>query len=327
MSDEVRDLGVQAPDVGASQDVSEEELMRRILDEMKNAESEEDVLSLLDKAEEQGKEVVSDDEQMQEVQRQEGQEVQEELQQVAEHGFEQGAEQQVGREIEASDEVEEVEEAEGPRTLVEEIMQKIESDPVLKQLAKLPEEARIAWAKEAGTEGLIKLMELQKLETALMIERAKVEAQLPTLDALIDEFAMRNKDLLQDERIAEIAKGLEMTYLAEMGYRGYWEVPPPQFKRILDRIEKRIREIAQVMGIKGQGVGASGVKGGAKGEIEGGLSGLRSSPSVGDVGAGRSGDVGAVDVLMKIADDPFKLEEALDKLPKSKLDEILAELE
>lgn len=300
----------------SDKEMSQEEILQNLVEQMKQGATEDDILGLVDK--------ISDED----VQSLDNRVEEQETEAVPEQEAKEEPEVEAGTEVEAEieepeQEVVEAEEEQvsGRKPLIEEIAEQIEKDPILKKLAQLSEEDRIAWAKEAGAEGLIKLIQLQKLETALMIERAKIEAQLPSLEAIGRAFYERNKELLEDDRLREIAKGLELAYMRELGAEAYWELNPVQLQAILKKVEQRLKEIAPAL------------RGGSEQKPEEPESKVsepqarRSAPSVGDIGAGSGASVSTVDILKQISDDPFKLEEALDKLPKSKLDDLLAELE
>jgi len=301
--------------------ISEEELLKRLVEQMKEGASEDDILGLVDK--------VSDDAVEEVLEGTENQpETQETQSQETESTPEPQTEEPVAEESAKQEEPEpETESEEKQMTLLEEITQEIQKDPVLRQLAQMSEEDRIAWAQQVGTEGIIKLMQLQKLETAMMIERAKVEAQLPSLDAIAESFYERNKELLQNPVLQEIAKGLELNYLAEMGVSGYWELNPVQLQRLLAKVEARLKEVAKGMGMEGVNKDRQDMERKDVKADNNSMNGFRTNPSVGDVGAGKGTQVGLEDILNRVANDPLSLEEALDKLPKSKIDDLLAELE
>lgn len=212
-----------------------------------------------------------------------------------------------------------------PQHGVEAILQTIDNDPVLRQLIAMNEEERIAWATKNGAMGIAKLLQLQKLETALMIERAKLEATKPSLDAMLESWAKKNAELLQDPTLKEIAVGLEMKFLAERGKMSYEQLSVIEMREMLDYIESTLRSIKQTM----SGGASDGVQGQEQGQREGQRQGEvsgRAGLGIADIGGGAPPNQSEVEVLERIASDPLKLEEAVAKLPPEKLDNLLAEL-
>ena len=193
----------------------------------------------------------------------------------------------------------------------------IESDPVLRQLASMTEEERVTWATQHGAAGIAKLLQLQKLETMMMIEQAKIEAQKPSLDAMLQSWAAKNAELLQDPMLKEIAKGLEFKFLAERGKTSYEELNVMEMREMLNYIESTIKSIKQ--------------------KIEGGQEAEKATPSqaekvrsgvgVADIAGGAPPQQSELEILERISSDPLKLEEAISKLPPSKLDDLLAQLQ
>ena len=196
----------------------------------------------------------------------------------------------------------------------DQILARIEEDPVLKHLSVMSEPERLQWAQQNGVAGMAKLLELQKLEMQAEMLALREEAKKPVLDAIIEEWESRNKEWLEDPELREIAEGLDLALIAKKGYQSYTEMSPKELRTHLEEIEKKISKLRGVAQAEPE----------QKGE-EGGA--LRKAPaSVGDVsGKGESGKGDPLDLLKEIQ-DPIVLEQALERLGRAGVDKLLEKL-
>jgi len=304
---------------------SEEELtLEKLVEKMKSA-TEDEFLNMIDTKNDVIDRILDSEEQ----------EIKEEIEA---EGQQKEADVEVGENNEQSEEGQEVHKEEGQtesefnekeivlsdkalsnkESLIQRITKEISRDPILKQLSLLSEEDRIAWALENGNEGLIKLMQLQKLETAMMIEEAKKEALKGSLDDTIDYFMKRNEDLLKNPEYRELAQALELKYLRELGVSSYEDLTPNEYAKVLRKVEVRLRKLA--------GQSETQEKNTDNGVNQ--ESSTRAGISVGDINGGQGmRDNDGIGLLKTLAQDPLKLESALDRLPKNMIDSLLAELE
>ena len=196
----------------------------------------------------------------------------------------------------------------------DQILARIEEDPVLKHLSVMSEPERLQWAQQNGVAGMAKLLELQKLEMQAELLALKEEAKKPVLDAIIEEWESRNKEWLKDPELREIAEGLDLALITKKGYQSYTEMSPKELRAHLEEIERKISKLR----------GAAQAEPEQKGE-EGGA--LRKAPaSVGDMsGKGESGKGDPLDLLKEIQ-DPIMLEQALERLGRAGVDKLLEKL-
>jgi len=197
----------------------------------------------------------------------------------------------------------------------DQILARIEEDPILKHLSVMSEPERLQWAQQNGVAGMAKLLELQKLEMQAEMLALREEAKKPVLDAIIEEWESRNKEWLEDPELREIAEGLDLALIAKKGYQSYTEMSPKELRAHLEEIERKISKLRGVA----QGEPEQ------KGEEERGA--LRKAPaSVGDVsGKGESGKGDPLDLLQEIQ-DPIMLEQALERLGRAGVDKLLEKL-
>jgi len=207
----------------------------------------------------------------------------------------------------STEETEEVEEEE-----VENPLDRIQKDPVLRQLSAMTEEERVAWAVQNGTAGIVKLMELQRLELQQMIEESRRESSVPVLEKMLYEWTERNKDLLSDDLVQKVAMGLDQVLMQEVGKSSWKDFSPSEFQEHLSRLESLLKQI-----VSNRLTQTEEPKGSQK----------RPAPSVGDLTGGVPPETSALDILEKVSADPFKLEQLISKMKPEDLDRLLAQLE
>ena len=180
-------------------------------------------------------------------------------------------------------------------------------DPILRQLAVMSEEERTAWAIQNGTAGVLKLLELQRLEFQRELDSLRRESVKPVLQKMLADWTDRNKELLQDEVLQKVALGLDRVLMEEAGKEDWTDFTPTEFQSHLQRIEDYIKKLRP----------SSSASTGSS----------RPAPSVGDLSGGVPPKTSPLEMLERVAEDPVKLEQLVSKMKPEDLDQILAQLD
>ena len=193
-------------------------------------------------------------------------------------------------------------------------------------LKAMTPEQRAQWAKEQGADGVLKLMELQEDEMEQKFQFMELKQKQMLLDTIAEEWVKEHKDLFKDERIAKVAKGLDLSLLKEKGVESYVELTPKQLKEHLNDVETLIEEI--VSGKKSEKSVDETSEGDDKEKKDG-----RGNKSLSDM-TGKGGDAGGfstevnLEKLSAIAsNDPFSFEEAVSQMSDNKLFELMRQSE
>ena len=202
----------------------------------------------------------------------------------------------------------EEEEEESPQETPQE--SPLDSDSVLRQLKAMTDEERIQFALANGVAGVLKLLELQRIEMEERLQALQKEQAKPVLDQILADWVSENQDLLSDPFMQDIARGLDVVLMEKKGKSHYTEFSPPEFKQHLSELRSMLERIAQ-----------------PKAEQPQTKESVRTPPSPADLGGGSPPQASPVELLAKVADDSFKLEQLVRKLPESELDNLLAQLE
>lgn len=186
----------------------------------------------------------------------------------------------------------------------------LQTDPVLRQLRAMTDEERVQFALANGVAGVLKLLELQRIEMEERLQALQREQAKPVLDQILADWVSENQDLLSDPFMQDLARGLDVVLMEKKGKTHYTEFSPLEFKQHLSELRSMLERIAQ-----------------PKAEPAQPKESVRTPPSPADLGGGSPPQTSPVELLSKVADDSFKLEQLVRKLPESELDNLLAQLE
>jgi len=191
------------------------------------------------------------------------------------------------------------------------------SDPVLKHLSLMSPEERVQWAVQNGHLGVIKLMELQRIELEQKLQDLQRASAQPVLDQILSEWAEAHSDILSDPVLRDVAEGLDQVLMERKGKTSYTEFSPSEFKahlqEIVDIINKLRPQTSQSQ---------------SQTQPQSQPQTQRTSPSISDISGGTPPNPSLLNTLTQISEtDPLKLEEVISKIPSKDLDQLLAQLE
>ena len=285
--------------------------LEQIVEQMKSAQTQDELTELMAKlTDEDIGSVLESEESPQEVSQAESSE---EPPQAESAEAQQQSEEPQQEELTAQ--VEEQEEPE-PETPTESLSpaDKIKQDPILRQLSAMTEEERAQWAVQNGTAAMLKLMELQRLEMEQKLYEIQRQQVKPVLDQILADWIAENEEILSDPLIQDVALGLDQVLMSKKGKSSYTDFTPAEFKQHLNDILSAIKKLRGISEPQAQ-------------EQKPETKSQRTTPSLSDLGGGTPPQTSPADLLQKVANDSFKLEELVKKLPQSELDNLLAQLE
>ena len=199
-----------------------------------------------------------------------------------------------------------------------------QKDNSMELLKAMTPEQRAEWAKAQGTEGVLKLMELQTEVLKTEFSKMAEEERKMYLDAIVSDWAADKQELLQDKELGKVVEGIDIALLQDKGVSSYIQLTPEQLKQHLKDVEKKVELLQK------EGGDVKGDKGGKKDEGDKDKNVNRGATHLGDLGSGDGGGghtKNSPEYLEALAKDPIKFENEIGNLSDRELADMVFKLD
>ncbi len=203
-----------------------------------------------------------------------------------------------------------------------------EKTKVIELLNAMTPEQKAQWIEQQGSKGVLLLLEAEKELMNKKFEEIALSERKAILDGLVEEWAERNKEILENEEVEKLARGLDLALLQEKGYNSYVEMTPAELRKHLEEVgelTKRYLSASPEGKREGKKEEAKEKEEKKDDKIE------RGATHIGDISGG-GGDLKGVgditlDTLASKTGDPIEFESLVGKLDDNTLVGLLKQVE